>query len=186
MDQNETLLTLEKTAWQASFRNRTEWAESQHSQGSWNACIKHDHKWVPLHWEEIEKGERQLWCVTERSLLGGVRENRNKIKKRKRRKAGWEEGSDFQYDGSSNRKILLAMSTHLAYVLCNNINLTAQEMNLVFHCKDSRWCLLFAFLAGCSDFISVAMISYPNAKQGFVSGEEGLFLLVSPGCGPSL
>lgn len=73
------------------------------------------------------------------------------------------------------QEILLAMSTHLAYVFCNNINLTAQEMNLVFHCKDSRWYLLFAFLAGCPHFISVTMISYPNAKQESDPGKRMIF-----------
>lgn len=83
------------------------------------------------------------------------------------------------------QEILLAMSTHLAYVFCNNINLTAQEMNLVFRCKASRWYLLFAFLAGCSHFISVTMISYPNAKQESDPGKR-MILLAIPDCAPSL
>lgn len=62
------------------------------------------------------------------------------------------------------------MSTYLAYVLCSNINLTAQGKNLEFYCKNGRWGLLFDFLTCCSGFISVAVINYLETKQGFACG----------------
>lgn len=62
------------------------------------------------------------------------------------------------------------MSTYLACVSCSNINLTAQEKNLEFYCKASRWCLLFDFLTCCSGFVSVAVINYLDSKQGFACG----------------